>query len=640
MQFLAPISLLLAALAIPIILLYMLKLRRKPVQVSSTLLWERLLRDRQANAPWQKLKRNLLLLLQLLILAALVFALARPTIETPAVASGTVIVLLDASASMNATDVSPSRFETARQVVGTLIDGLPGGSRMTLVLVSATPHPLTAAETDKAVLKKALSEAQATNGSADWQSAFALAAGAARAGSDAETLIVSDGGLPDGLPALPGEVRYVPIGTAADNLAITALALRPTIQGPQLFAEVTNYADKARSALLSIYLGDRLLDSRRFDMEPGTSQSLTLDNLSTTPGIYKAQISIPDNSDSDNFPLDDTAYAVYQASASRRVLLVSKGNLFLEQLLAALPGIQAFRALTGEDGAPQIPNESFDLTILDGSILPAQLPAGSLLFVNPPEGDNSLFQVNAPFTEIKNVQVLDNPLTRAVDWSNVHVLKAKSVPLPAWADALIVADAGPLVFAGSSENRRVAVVTFDLRESDLPLQVAYPILFSNLINDLTPPGAFDALQSLQPGESLTIMPPPGTEQVAVVTPSGKGFALAPGTNGYTFAETSELGYYAVNFVAKGQTRAEYFAVDLFNSAESDIRVRPTIQVGRAAVASAAPQKVGLFELWPWLAGIALLILLIEWQMYHRRNLLPQKSALRIWGRGREGGQGL
>jgi Ca-activated chloride channel family protein len=117
MSFLAPSALWLLTAAIPIIVLYMLKMRRKQVSVSSTLLWTRLLLDREANAPWQKLRRNLLLLLQLLILAALVFAAARPAIQTPVVASGSVIALLDASASMNVTDGNASRFEEARHDV-------------------------------------------------------------------------------------------------------------------------------------------------------------------------------------------------------------------------------------------------------------------------------------------------------------------------------------------------------------------------------------------------------------------------------------------------------------------------------------------------------------------------------------------
>src|SRR5512145_1028988 len=145
MHFLTPLGFFLAALAIPILLLYMLKLRRKQVQVSSTFLWVQLLRDQQANAPWQKLKRNLLLILQLLILAALVIAFARPAIRVPTVASGSVIVLRDASASMNATDVNPSRFAEARRAVEPLIDGLSSASTMTLILVGDSPPTLISA---------------------------------------------------------------------------------------------------------------------------------------------------------------------------------------------------------------------------------------------------------------------------------------------------------------------------------------------------------------------------------------------------------------------------------------------------------------------------------------------------------------
>jgi Ca-activated chloride channel homolog len=634
MQFLTPLGFLLAALAVPILLLYMLKLRRKPVQVSSTLLWTRLLRDRQANAPWQKIKRNLLLFLQLLLLAMLVLAFVRPAVQTPAVASGSVIVLLDASASMNATDIAPSRFEMARKTIQTLVDGLSGDSRMTLILVSRSPRALIASETDKALLGKALSEARPTQGGADWHSAFILAAGAAHGNQDITIIVVSDGGLPEsGLPSLPGDVRYVPIGTSGNNLAITALALRPAAKGPELFAEVINHADADQAVLLSVYFGDELITARQLDIPPGSRQSLTLESLSAAPGVYRARISrLQDNAAPDSFPLDDTAFAVYQASSARRVLLVSKGNLFLEQLLASLPGIQPFRALPNADGTLQIPNELFDLYVLDG-ISPAELPAGSLLFVNP-SSSNALFQVGAPFSEMSNVQVREHPLTRFVDWSNVHILQAKTVQPPAWADVLIAADAGPLVFAGAIDNRRVAALTFDLRESDLPLQIAFPILFTNLINYLVPPGAFDAAQPLHPGDSLSIAPQPEVQQVVVVSPSGRVYPVLPGTNGFVFTETGELGYYAVNFISEGANTAAYFAVNLFDPSESDIQPRETIQVGRGALTPATSEKIGQHELWPWLVGLALLVLLVEWQMYHRRRLSPALKirSLDFWGR--------
>jgi hypothetical protein len=635
MKFLTPAAFGFLTLAIPILLLYMLKLRRKPVQVSSTLLWEQLLRDRQANAPWQKLRRNLLLFLQLLILAALSLALARPAVQTPVVASGSLIVLLDASASMNADDVTPSRFEAARRAVQDLIARLPPASRLTLILVGRTPQVLAAAETDPARLREVLSSAQVSQGGADWQAAFALAAGAAQGAREATTVIVSDGGLPEsGLPSLPGEVRYLPVGADGENLAVTALALRASASGLQLFAEVTNYGQAERAVLLSFYLGEALLTARRLSLPPASSQSLTLDDLPDRPGVYQARRSTADgNDDLDALLLDDSAFAVYQAASARRVLLVSPGNLFLEQALAAMPGIQPFRALPGPSGALQMPAETFDLYILDG-LLPEPLPPGNLLFVNP--ASNPLFQVGEVFSDMTGLQVHEHPLTRFVDWSGVHVMQARIVQLPAWAETLVGTQAGPLVFAGEMEGRRIAALTFDLRESDLPLQVAYPILFANLLDYLVPPAAFDASRSLRPGDSLSILPPPGVQQVAVVSPSGKAYAFTPLAGAITFTETGELGYYAVNFIGQDSQTYQTFPVNLFDPLESDIRPRATIQVGSAEIVPAQAEQMGQREIWPWLAGVALFVLLAEWQAYHRRTPSssppPKIRFMDFWGR--------
>lgn len=626
MQFLTPLGFLLAALAVPILLLYMLRLRRKQVQVSSTFLWVQLLREQQANAPWQKLKRNLLLILQLLILAALVIAYARPAVQIPTVASGSVIVLLDGSASMNAVDVEPSRFEEARRSVQALIDGLSSASSMTLILVADSPQTLISAETDKTLLRQALDNANVTHGPADWQSAFALAGGAARGNQgNATIVVVSDGGLPqDALAAVPADVRYIPVGNSDDNLTISALALRPAEEGPQLFIEVSNYSDASRSVLLSIYSNDDLLDARQLQLQAGASENFTLDGLSKSTSIYTAQLSSPDGSDDlDSLALDDTAFAVYESAASRRVLLVSNGNLFLEQLLASLPGLQPFRALPAEDGSLQLPNDPFDLYIFDGQI-PSELPQANLLLINP--STNPFFDVGAVHNEFKNVRVNDGPLTRFVDWSGVHILEAKTVQTPPWADTLIESDAGPLVFAGETDGQRIAAVTFDLRQSDLPLQVAYPILFSNLIDYVAPPGAFDSLRSLRPGEALSLLRPPDAERIVIASPSDQAYSLAPEQT--TFTQTHELGFYAVNFVSQDSTRVQYFAVNLFDEQESNIRPREMIQVGQETVTPSASGQVGQRELWKWPIALALLVLMIEWQVYHRKALpvrLPART---------------
>jgi hypothetical protein len=161
-------------------------------------------------------------------------------------------------------------------------------------------------------------------------------------------------------------------------------------------------------------------------------------------------------------------------------------------------------------------------------------------------------------------------------------------------------------------------LTFDLRESDLPLQVAYPILFSNLINYLAPPSAFDATQSLNAGESLTIRSQTDAQQVVVSSPSGQRYLLPPGQN--IFSQTQELGYYAVNFVTENSTRTEYFAVNLFDELESDLTPRAVLKVGNVSVTPAISQQLGLVELWKWIAGLALLVLMIEWQVFHRKQI--------------------
>src|SRR5919108_782587 len=134
MSFLAPLALISALVIGPIIVaMYLLKLRREERTVSSTFLWRRMVRDVEANAPWQKLRRNLLLLLQLLLLLLLALALARPFFRTTGIAGRNLIVIVDRSASMQAVDSAPDRLKAAKQQAINLIDQLPDGGRATVI---------------------------------------------------------------------------------------------------------------------------------------------------------------------------------------------------------------------------------------------------------------------------------------------------------------------------------------------------------------------------------------------------------------------------------------------------------------------------------------------------------------------------
>ncbi len=616
MAFLSPLALFLALLAAPLVLLYMLRLRRRPVTVSSTLLWQRLLRDREANAPWQRLRRQLLLFLQLLILLALVFALARPFFPVPALVSGNLVVLVDGSASMRATDASPTRFVAAQQAADRLIGRLSGGDQMTLILAGARPEVLAAATNDRGLLSRALAEASPGYGEADWAGALALAAGAAQGFREARVVVLSDGGLPAGLPPLPVEVMYIPIGERDENLAISALATRQTATGTELFARVSNYGMAPQTALFSLRLDDALFDSRRLQVPANGASHLTW-TLPPDAGAIRASLG---ELEADFLAEDNVAWAISGSGVQRRALLVTAGNLFLEQAFAVLPGIAAFKS---DPGIPLAAEEAFDLLVFDSVSPPAPLPAGDLLLVNPPTSVPDLLEVGGTFTNTFVLQVDDSPLLQYVDWSRVSVREARRVVAP-WARTLVAGEGGPLLLAGATGGRRVAVLTFAVRDSDLPLQVAFPILLANLTDFLVPGQAAQVDGSLASLTPVPLIPPAGTIAVAVTRPDGTVWRAAVGSEPVVFTDTALPGPYAITAEdATGVRPAGGFAVNLFAPAESRLAPATALALSQDEPTDELGEDVGQWELWPWLAGIALMVLGVEWWVHHRGARWPR-----------------
>lgn len=622
MSLLAPAALALSALAVPILLLYMLRLRRRDQPVSSTWLWRTLVRDRAANAPWQRLRRNLLLFLQLLILAALVLALARPALRRPGL-GGNLIVLLDASASMRATDGSPTRFDDARVAVERLIGGLSGDDRLTLIRVGRTAEVLAAATTDRTLLRRVLATAAPENGPADWPAAFALAAGSTQGLGDPRVAIVSDGGLPEGLPPLPAEVTFLPVGRADDNLAITAQAARPAADGPQLLVAVSNTGATARSALLSLYLDDMLFDSRRIELAAGAQSAQTW-ALPAGAALARTQLE-PRDGLPDYLPLDNSAWTPLGADDTRRVLLVSTGNLFLERIFAVMPGYELFRVSPEEATPSTTAEEPFDLTIYD-SVAPPQrpLPASTLIFnPQPPASAGTgapLLTVTGTITETAAVRIANSPLLENVDWGSLAIASAQQIEAPTL-EPVVSAAAGPLLLAGESDGRRVAVFAFDLRASDLPLQIAFPIIMANITAWLNP-GRVIAADNPQPGSTVTLLPDSRAVRATVTLPDGSQWERNVGsaTEPVVFDQTQQPGVYRVTtFDAAGAaTPAGAFTVNFFDAVESRIQPVATLQVGQAQVTAADSGFEGLRELWPWLLAAGLAVLLVEWWVAYRR----------------------
>ncbi len=615
MDLLSPAGLLFGLLAIPLVALYLLKMRRPEVSFSSLYLWERAVRDLQANAPWQKLRRNLLFLLQLLALLSLTLALARPARLTPGLTGQNTVVLLDASASMQADDVQPSRFAAAVETVHQIIETLPDGGRMTIIQAGARPIPL-ASGTGRETLHAALERAAPENGVADWQAALALAAGAVSPTANTVLLVVSDGGLPlSGLPPFPGEVRYIPIGEQSANLAIAAFTAQAAGGEVELFARIHNYGEQPVRALLAFYTQETLLHAETVSLAAGEDRGVTYGGLPDLPAAYRAVLRPTDEGQADYLSLDDTAFAVYQPRPERRILLVTSGNIFLENILAALPGVRAYRADLQAGRPPELsPEDRFDVYVYDGLLPDTLPPEGNFLFIDPP--DNPYFAVGAPYTPTLPVTLAEHPLTAGLDWDAVYVGRARRIQPPPWSIPLVWTEDGALVFAGEREGRRLGVLAFRLQDSNLPLTVAYPVLFTRLLEYLAPGLPFEAGSSLLPGESLRIRPGVDAQQVVVADPAGQTHTFFPQSESLLFTETTSPGVYAVSIYTDPQQnapeRVAYFTVNPFAPQESSIRTADDIAIPALTTERETPR--GQREMWPWFAGAAWLLLLVEWMV--------------------------
>jgi Ca-activated chloride channel homolog len=628
MQFLTPLAFLGALLAIPIILLYMLRLRRREVTISSTFLWQQLLQDREANTPWQKLRRNLLLILQLIILTLLVLALARPFITVPTVSAAQTALLIDASASMSAVDSASgeTRFDEAKRRALEVVDTLSAGSVMTVIQVGASPQILTPYTGERELLRAAINDTQPESGRADWLTALTLAAEGGRGVEDFSVVIVGDGGLTEAndLPSIsiPGEVSFIQVGQSDHNVAITALASRSVPgQPPQLFAQLTNYGSEDAEVVFSLR-GDAetvpFVSQTYTIAAKGTRQIVSTEALTQAYSVIQARVTVSVNSaGGDYLAVDNDAWSVSQEGGERTILLVTEGNLFLEQVLRSLPGLEVFRA---EVNRP-LPTRQYDLYIFD-SYLPTTLPAGDVFIINPPS-DTPLFNVGAETETVGELEIVSGDDRLAfVDFANVNILRYREVEDTGWATDLITTNGQPLLMAGETQGRQVAVLSFALSNSDLPLQITFPVLISNLMNWFTPGNVLVSNGTLNVGDSVTIRPPLDAEAIRVTAPDGSEEVIPVERDTLLYSQTRTPGIYTLDVLSEGETvLSQVFAINLFNGAESDITPRE-VTIGGVAVTDEPTEALGQREFWSLIALLALLMLMIEWYAYHRQLRVP------------------
>ena len=671
MSFLAPAALALAVLLPVVIAMYLLKLRRVEQVVPSVYLWRRTIRDVEANAPWQRLRRNLLLLLQMLFLAAMVLALARPFTWREGIASQAAIFILDVSASMAATDVTPNRMEAAKSQASQLVNSLPDEARITVIAAGEGAQVLVASTQDRRVAHQAIESIRYTNGSGDLTAALQLASAIAARQPDTEIVILSDGRvtLPQNL-AVKGRVRYLPAGISGENQAISLLSLEPVAGGGLIaFVQVTNYGEAAVNRRLELYADGALLNAYSLELPARGQRAVLADDLPDVSSIEArlAELECPPATSDGSCPedalsLDDHAWAVHRITRPAAVTLVTQGNRFLETALALLPDLEVTLALPEDYDPAAQTGPAPDLTIFDAVLPAAELPSGGLLFIAPPRSTD-LFTVTGTVDQPQPRPVgPDDPLLANISLSGVNILDAVQVALPDWARPVIAGDiaegSSPLLFAGEVDGRRAALLAFDLHHSDLPLQLSFPLLLANLTGWLAPgqdcaipaggePGGDETAAGASPciggsglpaqvlpGEAVAFTPPLDAGEITLTRPDGSRARVALEGGEVVLGDLEQLGIYHLDW---GTGARVSFAANLFLPGESDIQPLDNLPLaGDEGSAGTQAAQQARQEWWRLLAFSALATLLAEWLVYQRTTLVRLIRNLKIKLQGQPG----
>jgi Ca-activated chloride channel family protein len=600
-------------LIIPIILLfYFMRPQRQERVIGSTLLWQQALQELQASRPWQRLRITWLLLIQLLAAAIIVLVLLRPAIFSNSQISGNTIIILQASASMQATDTAPNRFEAAKQSIADFINDLGPNDRLSLITMARTPRVLIAGSQDKTQLQAALQQARVTNQDADLEQALSLAISLAQGVSSTQVVVIGDGHVthPERRLQVPFSVRYLSVGKDTPNMAILALSSR-IIQGNLIaFAQIANFSNQQRAIPVQLYADGRLVDVKTITLGNNASGSLQWGPLTPNTRTLHARLVIQDA-----LAVDHDAWAIVGGSMRGRVLLVTPGNRFLEVALRQQPNVTLFKTSPQQYSS----TGTYDLTVFD-SYIPPRLPNGNLFFVNPPPGTYPFGRaeqeraVNHITTGTDPFHILEN-----VDLSNIHTLRSSHTLKPAaWAHAVIQTPQTPLLVAGENDNRRIAALGFDLHNTDLPLQPAFPILMRNITSWFLPaPVPGDG--QVEAGSAVSIQVWPGANQVTITNPEQRVVTVGPPFPVAPFAATDQAGLYKVTQHVRGQEMQGAFTVNLFNPVQSRLAPAKEIPVLNSTDFNANTTGVSrqLREIWPWIAAILLLILCIEWWLFGR-----------------------
>jgi Ca-activated chloride channel family protein len=594
-----------------LVLLYFLKPRLRNLEVPSIYLWRALMQSTRSDKPFQKLKISALLLFQLLALLLLIFILSRPFSAPHSLSRSIYVLVLDQSASMKATDVRPDRYAAACWAAEQFIkNNLKPGDKAALVGAQSSPVLLCPTTEDKSELLNAINSSRASDTALDMPSAMTFAHNTARSADG--IIVFGDGTWSSDLDGqiisrAISPVHLVSVGKSNSvNAGIVELSERsdeahPSAP-PNLLVTVDRYNSTASG--LSITLNNKTLLSTAL---PAGTGSITKDFPIAAlrgGGLVTARLT---GMEHDDLRADDVSSLVVRPDRSRKVLLVTDGNSYLERALALLPNVQLYEEKTVDYSNP---TESFDLTVYDGW-LPPSLPPGAALVFNALSSAMPVKSAGKPF---QNPSFADwnetDPVLNYVDFSPIHVSTALNVRPDLWGTVVADFDGGPAIVKGTHNGRSVVWVGFSTSNSDLARQVAFPILLSNIVDTLSGE-SFGISTQLTTG--IPIMLPSANMPWKVVEPDGETTDIpCSEAAGCSFVGTQSAGIYRAQ---SGSTKLLY-ACNVGSVSSTNIASLAHPALGSMSNGILQRENVRV-NLAPWLAVAATIVMLAEWLIYHR-----------------------
>ncbi len=627
-----------AVAGLAVLALYILKLRRRTVPVPFSVLWQRILKDKEATSLFSKLKRLLSLLLQLALLALLILALGDPRAAAALIKGRNLVVLVDASASMQAVDVSPTRLDVAKDQVKALIRGMGGSDRMLVAQMDAAVTPLGPMSGDTSELERAVDAIKPTEARADFPRALRFATDTLRGVDNAEIVVVSDGELgpaSDSIGAVHlGDVKisYMAVGKGKENVGITQFSVRryPLDKSRyEVMLEVTNTNDTVADIELSLLGDGNLVDVTKLRLQPKEALARFYPNLSGASRTLEAKL-LPIGETRDSLPADDRAYALLPERRRAKILVVTLGNTYLEAALLLDEYLDVTMATPIEyankyaSGAVR-----FDSVVFD-QVTPSNPPRMPAFYLDP-RGPGSPVKVEEALTN-PGFDKIDrkHPIVRYTALDNVGIARGHKLK-PDPQDKVVGASFdGPILIAGTRGGFKFVAMGFDVRESDLPLRVAWPVLVLNTLDWFTNEDA-SYLSSFRTGDVWRIPVSGSASQATLSLPGGNKEAV-PVHEGRAVFLGQRAGFYDLSGdqvapivpvksgdpTTVGNTTS--FAANLLSSEESAIEPAeklPTIDGQEAGKVEGFHVGVRR-EVWIYLLIAAVILTVIEWATYHRR----------------------